>query len=78
MRYYFHLREAGGHLVDEEGLELRSKKAVEAAATAGARSILAAEVIAGRLPLAAVIEVYDEYGQRVLDLPFRDTVVLDG
>ena len=77
MRYYFNLRESGGYIADAEGLELGGVAAVRAAATAGARSIIAGEALAGKLPLGAIMEVDDEDGQRVLDLPFRDTVVLD-
>jgi hypothetical protein len=78
MRYYFHLRESETYLVDEEGLELNGTDAIVAAATAGARSVIANEVIRGKLPLMAVIEVDDQTGRRVLELPFRDAVQLDG
>lgn len=78
MRYYFHLRESETYLVDEEGLELTGTEAIMAAATAGARSVIANDVMRGKLPLRAVIEVDDQMGRRVLELPFRDTVQLDG
>ncbi|HEX9946655.1 MAG TPA: hypothetical protein VGA98_03865 [Allosphingosinicella sp.] len=78
MRYFFHLRESGDYVVDEEGRELPDIAAVEAAARLNARSVLAGEAMTGKLPLAAIIEVRDEQGQPVLDLPFRDAVILDG
>lgn len=78
MRYFFHLRESGDYVVDEEGRELPDIAAAEAAARMNARSVIAGEAMAGKLPLAACIEVDDEQGQRVLDLPFRDAVILDG
>ena len=78
MRYFFHLRESGTFVVDDEGLELADRAAVVAAATAGARSVIAAEALCGKLPLAASIVVDDETGRRVLELPFRETVLLDG
>ena len=78
MRYYFHLREEDGYVIDDEGLELADLNAARAAATEGARSVIAAEAMAGRLPLRTIIEVDDEQGQRVLDLPFKDAVLLDG
>jgi len=78
MRYFFHLRESGGIVLDEEGRELPDLAAVEAAARTNARSVIAGEALNGKLPLAAVIEVDDEQGRRVLDLPFRDAVILDG
>jgi hypothetical protein len=52
--------------------------AVRAAATAGARSVIASEVMAGRVPLQAVVEVDDEDGRRVMTLPFKDVVLLEG
>ena len=77
MRYFFHLRESESYLVDEEGLELPGIDAVLAAAIAGARSVIAGEAMEGKLPLRSSIEVDDEHGQRVLDLPFLETVLLD-
>jgi hypothetical protein len=78
MRYYFHLRESGEYLVDEEGRELPDIAAVESAARMNARCVIAGQAMVGKLPLAAIIEVHDEQGQRVLDLPFRNAVILDG
>ena len=78
MRYHFHLRERGGYIPDEEGLELANLEAAREAAVAGARSIIADEVVQGKIPLASVLEVEDENGNRVLELAFRDTVALDG
>lgn len=48
MRYFFHLREPGAFLADEEGLELSDLNAVKIAAIAGARSIIAGDAMAGR------------------------------
>jgi hypothetical protein len=78
MRYFFHLRENGQYIADEEGLDLPDLRAVESAARTSARSVIAAEAMAGHIPLRATIEVNDEHGRRVLELPFRDAVLLDG
>ncbi|HEX8400111.1 MAG TPA: hypothetical protein VF628_00240 [Allosphingosinicella sp.] len=78
MRYFFHLRESGTYVADEEGLDLPSLKAARLAATASARCVIAGDAMAGKVPLRAMIEVDDETGARVLDLPFRDAVVIDG
>lgn len=78
MRYFFHLRESGGLVLDDEGIDLPDFDAVTAAAIAGARSVIAGEALAGKIPIGAVIEVDDEHGRRVLDLPFREAVLLDG
>ncbi|HEX8669022.1 MAG TPA: hypothetical protein VF727_11705 [Allosphingosinicella sp.] len=78
MRYYFHLREGDGYVADEEGLDLPGPEAALAAARRGARSLIASEALLGKLPLAAAIEVEDEHGVILFDLPFRDAVVMDG
>jgi hypothetical protein len=78
MRYFFHVREGESYLLDDEGLELADVASAFAAATAGARSIIAAEAVQGNLPLRAIIEVDDEKGTRVFDLPFRETIRVDG
>ncbi|CAA9538991.1 MAG: hypothetical protein AVDCRST_MAG23-1738 [uncultured Sphingosinicella sp.] len=77
MRYFFHLRQSQGYVIDDEGVELADGDAVLAAATIGARSIIAGEAMDGRLPLLSIIEVDDENGLRVLDLPFREAVLLE-
>ena len=78
MRYFFHLRETDEHVIDEEGQELPHLEAVATAALKNARSVIAHEALAGKLPLRAVIEVKDEAGRNVLVFPFRDAVILDG
>ena len=78
MRYFFHFREKNGFVADEEGLELDGDQDAFAAARAGARSLIASEVLKGHLPLATVVEVVDGDGNHILDLPFRDVVELDG
>lgn len=78
MRYFFHLNESDGYIVDEEGLELADADAARRAALAGARSLLASDVLEGRLTLGTVMEVHDGRGDKILELPFRDTVVVNG
>jgi hypothetical protein len=77
MRYHFHLRERDGYLPDDEGVELASDEAAHKAAVAGARSILASEAAAGRLPLGTVIEVVNGNGRLVAEFPFRAVVAVD-
>lgn len=78
MRYYFHLREVDRYIVDDEGLELDAPEAARKAAVAEARSIIAGDAMLGRLPLRTIIEVEDENGNRIIDLPFKDAVYVDG
>ena len=77
MRYFFHLRERGGVVPDEEGIELDGVEAARRTAVEGARSLMASDVRTGKLSLETVIEVEDESGNRLLELPFRDAVQLE-
>ena len=77
MRFYFNLREGSDYISDEEGLDLPDLDAATDAALRGARDVLAGEVLKGRLPLSTVMEVSDEQGSRVLELPFGQVVSID-
>lgn len=76
-RYYFHLRDGRDILLDAEGLELDGVGATRAQALRSARSILAAEVAEGKLPLYLRIDVEDAGGAIVHRLPFADAVEVD-
>lgn len=78
MRFYFNLREGGECVIDEEGRDLPDLEAAQAAAVQDARSVIAGEAAGGRLPLSAVIEVYDSAGTKVFEVPFEETVQIDG
>jgi hypothetical protein len=77
VRYFFHLHESGGCIVDEEGLELADLDAARRAALTGARALIASEVLDGRLTLGTVMEVQDGRGETVMRLPFRDAVTVE-
>jgi hypothetical protein len=68
--YHFHVRGGPLSVDDEEGVTLPDDEAARREALRGARSILAAEVLEGRLPLAERIEVVDGEGRAVLTLGF--------
>ena len=74
--FYFHLREDGTIVVDEEGIELPDLSAAREEAIAGARSILSDEAKKGRLPLSFRVEVTDEAGDTVMSLIFADAVAI--
>ncbi|TMJ16367.1 MAG: hypothetical protein E6G94_04365 [Alphaproteobacteria bacterium] len=78
MRYYFHLRETAAYVCDEEGVELDGAESARVTALKTARAIIASDALLGKVPLAATLEIEDEHGHRVLDLPFHEAVVLDG
>lgn len=73
-RYYFHLRDGRDILLDDEGVELADLAAARAQALRSARSILAAEVIEGKVPLYLRIDVEDGAGAIVHRLPFAEAV----
>jgi hypothetical protein len=72
--FYFHVRNGLGFTRDEEGKVLPDVEAAREVALRGARSLIAAEVAEGRLDLRGAIEVEDEQGRPVLDLPFAEAV----
>lgn len=77
-RYYFNLYECGTATLDEEGTVLADEGAIRGRAVNAARAIMAAEVCEGRLCLGCNIEVRDEGGQVVLDVPFREAIEVLG
>ena len=68
--YFFHIRGGALDAKDGEGLVLPDLAAARAEALRGARSLIAADVLEGRLNLIDRIEVEDEDGRLVLTLPF--------
>ena len=73
-RYHFNLRERSGLVEDEEGRELAGMEEVRAEALRGVRSVVAEDVLQGRVDLSGVLEVVDSEGRSVFSLPFRDAV----
>lgn len=59
-RYYFHLRDGVGILIDEEGRQLESLASVANAALIETRSIISADALAGHIRLDQRIDVEDE------------------
>lgn len=75
-RYYFHVHNGAGLVLDHEGVELRSLEQARLAAVKGARSLISADVEAGLLDLNGRIEVVDASGTVVMVVAFRDAVVI--
>jgi hypothetical protein len=76
-RYFFHIYN-DVIAEDEEGAELPDMAAAREHAICGARSLMAEEVVAGRLCLHHRIEVADEQGRVVMKIPFRELVNIEG
>ena len=60
------------------GPRIANLDAIIAAAMTGARSVIAGGAMGSKLPLRSTIEVDDEHGNRALELPFREAVLIDG
>ena len=73
-RYYFHLRDGRDILLDPEGVDLDGLEAARAKALLSARSILAAEILEGKVPLYLRIDVENGAGAIVHRLPFAEAV----
>lgn len=77
-RYFFNLYECGTLTPDVEGEEFDDLDTVRETAIRLARGIMAGEITAGRLCLLCRIEVIDEAGVVVMEVPFKETVVVTG
>lgn len=77
-RYYFDLEECGVRTPDEEGRMCESLAAATLLAATGARSIMAAEMLDGKLCLGCAIEILDEDRSKVAVVAFRDVVEIIG
>ena len=77
-RYFFDLNECGTLTKDDEGIECADLSEVRRRALQAAREVMCAELGEGRLCLSCRIDVSDEKGNIVLELPFKDAVRISG
>ncbi|HZF96376.1 MAG TPA: Crp/Fnr family transcriptional regulator [Allosphingosinicella sp.] len=77
-RYFFNIRNGNGLTEDEEGRDFPDVRAARAEALKGVRSIVAEEVKEGRLDLAGRVEITDESGASIEDIPFGDALAAGG
>ena len=75
-RYFFHVYD---DLIvrDQDGIDLADAEAACAAALAGAREMMCAQLMKGRLRLYHCIEVEDEEGKAILTLTFGEAVSIE-
>jgi hypothetical protein len=76
--FYFHLQEGGMRSVDREGVELVNVDEAEGMAVRSARSIMAADVMTGRLSLESYIDVVSWEGERVRRIVFGKVLQIRG
>ena len=77
-RYYFDLHECRGVTWDDEGFDMPDLHAARDRAVRQALSIMAAEVVEGRLCLGCHIEILDAHRRPAALLPFREALKLTG
>ncbi|HEX8257921.1 MAG TPA: hypothetical protein VF589_09825 [Allosphingosinicella sp.] len=75
----FHLHQRGGvrDFTDEDGQDLPGLTAAHQHAIDGIRSILADEILHGRLPLGERIDIEDEAGRVLLSVDFAESFRLE-
>src|SRR5262245_8854367 len=73
-RYFFHIKDTGKTMLDQEGIELDDLYEVREKATRGARQIMREQARLGRPRDDQSFVVTDEQGQTVLTLPFKRAI----
>ncbi|HYD14124.1 MAG TPA: hypothetical protein VEC11_14855 [Allosphingosinicella sp.] len=72
--YYFNIYNGNGLTEDEEGRELPDLEPARLEALQGIRSILAEDVLQGRLDLRGRIDVLDEHEETLFSVAFREAL----
>lgn len=75
-QYFFHVRDHCGEAADDEGMELPDLAAAHNVALQGARSLICADVMKGKLDLAGRITVANATGAPLMVLSFAEAVDL--
>ena len=75
--YFFHIRGGPADCEADEGLDYPDEQAAREAAVAGARDMIAADVLDGRLHLSSRIDVTDADGELLFSVPFDSVVERD-
>lgn len=76
-RYFFHLREPGAYIRDDEGAELADLEAAHAYALESVWDIISMEARRGVIPLSHVMEIADTAGNVVETISYVDAVKFD-
>ena len=75
-QYYFHLCDGHEVIIDPEGREIVDTALIGDFALKEARAMISQDALDGRIVLNQHIEVRDEAGHLVHQLPFRDAVTI--
>ena len=74
--YYFHLSDGHQALIDPEGREVAEFSEIAGLALKEARAMISQDALGGRINLNQFIEVRDQSGKLVHQLPFREAVTI--
>ena len=72
--FFFHLHDGVDQLLDEEGIELIDLETVKSQSLREARSLMAHEVLEGRLNIGQRLDIRDAAGELVHSLEFKDAL----
>ena len=72
--YFFNVRGGPADAEADEGLDYPDEEAARAAALAGARSLIASDVLEGILNLSSRIDITDSRGALLFSVPFEAAV----
>ncbi|MDB5663009.1 MAG: hypothetical protein JWN59_1347 [Sphingomonas bacterium] len=72
--FYSHQRVGEAYFTDDEGTDYRNFEAAYAAAVAGARDLMCAEVRQGHLSLDQSLELHDALGGHLATIKFADAL----
>lgn len=77
-RFFFHLQDRGGRVPDREGVELPDADSAHRHALQSARLLICDAVVQGRIDMRRAIQVEDQDGRRIADLPFSAALSIEG
>jgi hypothetical protein len=75
-RFFFHIRDGDELIEDPDGSVLPDLEAARVEAIEGARAIVAAKVLAGKLIDGQKFEITDESGNTLDLIPFKSALIL--
>lgn len=73
-RYHLHICSETELILDEEGIDLPHLAAAKLEAIRGARSIMSADLLVGMMTLGQSIQIHDEFGTRLSEIPYAECV----
>jgi hypothetical protein len=74
-RYFFHVHDRGGTVVDPEGQPLEDLASARKHAVTAARQLISEDVLCGAFDLSGYVEITDEIGDTVLIVRFEEAIL---